>query len=45
MSKFLIVVSRYCENVNWSKQFQDVLIYNKGKPMNENYNEIMLTYM
>ena len=42
MSKFLIVVSRYCENVNWSKQFQDVLIYNKGKPMNENYNEIML---
>lgn len=38
-----IVVARYNENVEWSKQFQNVIIYNKGKVINDdNYNQIFL---
>lgn len=39
---YCIVVARYNENVNWTKEFQNVIIYNKGNKLNDNYNEIML---
>ena len=37
-----IVVARYNENVEWTKQFSNVVIYNKGSPLENGYNEIML---
>lgn len=38
-----IVVSRYKEDVTWTKQFENVVIYNKGDPLDDNeYNEISL---
>jgi len=40
--KFCIVVARYNENVEWSKQFSNVIIYNKGTPLKGDYNEIFL---
>ena len=39
---FSIVVARYIENVEWTKQFQNVIIYNKGEKLNDNYNELFL---
>jgi hypothetical protein len=38
----IIVVARYNENVEWTKQFPNVIIYNKGNKLNEGYNEILL---
>lgn len=38
----VIVVSRYNENVEWTKQFSNVVIYNKGSNLEEGYNEICL---
>ena len=41
----LIVVARYKENVEWTKEFPNVIIYNKSEPLGEGpegYNEIML---
>jgi hypothetical protein len=38
----LIVVARYNEDINWTKQFPNVKIYNKGEPLNDNYNEEFL---
>jgi hypothetical protein len=40
--KFCIVVARYNENVEWTKQFSNVIIYNKGTPLKGDYNEIFL---
>jgi hypothetical protein len=37
-----IVVARYSENVEWTKQFQNVIIYNKGTPLSNSFNEICL---
>jgi hypothetical protein len=38
-----IVVARYNEDISWTKQFNNVLIYNKGKRLEEpEYEEIML---
>ena len=37
-----LVVSRYNENVEWTKQFPNVIIYNKGEPLSSDYNEIRL---
>lgn len=42
MSTFCIVVARYNEDVEWTKQFSNVLIYNKGHPLGNGYNEIFL---
>jgi len=39
---FCIVVARYNENVEWSKQFPNVIVYNKGEKINDNYNEYLL---
>jgi hypothetical protein len=37
-----IVVARYKENIAWTKQLENVIIYNKGEPLNDNYNEHFL---
>lgn len=37
-----IVVARYKENVEWTRLFQNVVIYNKGFKLVENFNEVML---
>jgi hypothetical protein len=37
-----IVVARYNENVEWSKQFKNVIIYNKGPILGFGYNEVFL---
>jgi hypothetical protein len=37
-----IIVARYNENVEWTKQFPNVYIYNKGTPLGDGYNEILL---
>ncbi len=39
---FCIVVSRYNENVEWTKQFKNVIIYNKGNKLSDDYNQILL---
>jgi hypothetical protein len=39
-----IVVARYNEDIEWTNELQNVIIYNKGEPLNdENINEIMLS--
>ena len=38
-----IVVARYNENIEWTKQFPNVIIYNKGNVLNDGYNEILLS--
>jgi Protein of unknown function (DUF3431) len=37
-----IVVARYNEDVEWTKAFPNVLIYNKGSPLQGEYNELSL---
>jgi hypothetical protein len=39
---FCIIVARYNENVEWTKQFPNVIIYNKGEKLDNGYNEILL---
>jgi hypothetical protein len=39
---FSIIVARYNENVEWTKQFPNVIIYNKGSKLDNNYNEVFL---
>jgi hypothetical protein len=40
---FCIIVAIYDENVEWTKQFQNVIIYNKGEHLNnKDYNEVLL---
>ena len=40
--KMKIVVARFNENVEWTTSFPNVLIYNKGDKLENNYNEICL---
>jgi hypothetical protein len=40
--KVCIVVARYNENLEWSKQFLNVIIYNKGTPLTNDFNQILL---
>jgi len=37
-----IIVARYNENIQWTTNFSNVIIYNKGNKLNEFYNEILL---
>jgi hypothetical protein len=37
-----IIVARYNENLEWTKQFKNVLIYNKGDKISDEYNQIIL---
>ena len=40
--KYHIVVSRYNENINWTKVFDNVIIYNKGTKIENLKNQIYL---
>ena len=37
-----IVVARYNEKVDWTKQFPNVIIYNKGNKLTDDFNQILL---
>jgi hypothetical protein len=37
-----IIVARYNENIEWTKDFSKVIIYNKGSKLEGEYNEILL---
>ena len=37
-----IIVSRYTDCVDWTKQFPNVIIYNKGYTLNNYNNEVLL---
>jgi hypothetical protein len=39
---FCIIVARYNEDIEWTKQFSNVIIYNKGEPLTEDFNQISL---
>ena len=39
---FKIIVARYNENIQWSKQFENVIIYNKGCKLPDDYNQVFL---
>jgi hypothetical protein len=39
---FCIIVARYNENVTWTKRFPNVIIYNKGKKLDNSYNQVFL---
>ena len=39
---FCIVVARYNEDLEWTKQLSNVIIYNKGTPLPDDFNPIML---
>jgi len=43
MKRIKIVVARYNENVEWTKEFPNVVIYNKGEPLLEGCEEVMLS--
>jgi hypothetical protein len=38
-----IIVARYNENIEWTKQFPNVIIYNKGEKLENCYNEVLLS--
>jgi len=37
-----IIVSRFNEDITWTRQFPNVIIYNKGNALHDTYNEIFL---
>lgn len=39
---FCIIVARYNENIEWTKIFSNVIIYNKGNKLEDGYNELFL---
>jgi len=40
---YKIIVARYNENLEWTKPFSNVIIYNKGEKLNDEFNSIQLT--
>lgn len=39
---YCIVVARYNEDLEWTKQFLNVIVYNKGTSLTNNFNQILL---
>jgi hypothetical protein len=39
---FCIIVARYNEDIEWTKQFPNVIVYNKGNKLDDDYNAIVL---
>jgi len=37
-----IIVARYNEDVEWTKQFPNVILYNKGTPLGAEYSQVWL---
>lgn len=42
MITFNILVARYNEDIEWTKQFSNVIIYNKGNKLTGDFNEFLL---
>ncbi len=40
--QMIIVVARYNEDIEWTKQFHNVIIINKGQKLEDGYNEFFL---
>lgn len=40
--KYSIIVARYNEDLEWTKKFSNVIIYNKGNPLSNDYKQIFL---
>lgn len=40
--KLCIVVARYNETLEWTKNFSNVIVYNKGNPLSDDFNHIVL---
>ena len=40
ISNLNIIISRYNENIEWSKQFLNIIIYNKGTKLDDSYYQI-----
>lgn len=38
-----IIIARYNENIDWTREFSNVIIYNKGYTLSNTYNEIQLS--
>lgn len=36
---FCIVVARYNEHLEWTRQFSNIIIYNKGEPLSDDFNQ------
>ena len=39
---FCIVVARYNEDLKWTKQFLNIIVYNKGSALSDDFNQILL---
>lgn len=39
---FTIIVARYNENIEWTRNFKNVIIHNKGNKLGNGYNEVFL---
>ena len=39
---FCIVVARYNEDLEWTKQFLNIIVYNKGNSLTEDFKQILL---
>ena len=39
---YTIVVARYNENIEWTKEFKNVIVYNKGNKLTDDFNQIFL---
>ena len=37
-----IIVAKYNEDIEWTKKFENVIIYNKGKKLDDSYNYVNL---
>jgi len=42
MNKFCIVIARHNENVDWTKNFLNIIIYNKGETLTCDFNQKLL---
>jgi hypothetical protein len=40
--KYSIIVARYNEDLEWTKKFSNVIIYNKGNPLSNDFKQIFL---
>ena len=39
---FCIVVARYNENLEWTKKFLNIIVYNKGDTLTDDFNQILM---
>jgi hypothetical protein len=39
---YYIIIARYNENIEWTKEFKNVIIYNKGEKLTDDFNQVLL---